>query len=129
MYEFICRPYGVVTLDEIYKLSDQDSGCKQAIEKFYIKNPVDKYFSKYLLKLRQTYHIEFKDNRCVVYAKGKMSYSEILLRKGIAVVKPKFKDKEFKDSFKQSQKYAEDNKNGIYKDETFEKCRSELNQI
>lgn len=126
MYEFICRPYGVITLEELYRRAETNSPCQQSINRFYIKNPMRKYFAQSLLKLRQTYHIEFRKDSCVLYAKGKLSMSETLIKNGLAFKKPKFNDEEFEHSFTQAQNYAERLEIGLFKEKIQNKCVSEL---
>ncbi len=122
MYEFICRPYGVLTLQQLHKKADTNSSCQKAIEVFFKKNPLDKYYAQNLLKQSQTYHVEFKDSMCVLYASGKMSMSELLLKKGLALNILDFEDKEFKHSFKNAQNYAKNKKVGLFKEKIQEKC-------
>jgi hypothetical protein len=126
MYEFICRPYGVITLEELFSRSETNSPCQKSINEFYLKNPMQRYFAQNILKNRQTYHLEFKQNSCVLYAKGKLSMSELLIKNGLAFKKPKFKDEEFEHSFTQAQNYAKRLEIGLFKEKIQNKCVSEL---
>ncbi len=126
MYEFTCRPYGVVTLEELYAKEELDPACKKSVIEYYIENPMDKYVSENLLKNRQMYHIEPIDKRCILYARGKSTLSEILVKKGLAVVKPKLENEEFFHRLVQTQKYAQDKKNGLFKDDKLIECIAEL---
>ena len=126
MYEFVCRPYGVLTLEELYKMAELDSVCKKSIDEFYLKNPLSRYYSQNILKNRQLYHIEFKGDRCILYAKGKTTISELLLKKGLAVKKPRFQDEEFEHNFTQTQEYAKSLKLGLFKNKITKKCITEL---
>jgi len=128
MYEFICRPYGVITIDELYNKAEPNSECKQSIQSYYKKKPLEKYYSQSLLKIRQVYHIEFRQNMCLLYANGKMSMSELLLKKGLALNIPNFADEEFKHSFENAQKYARSNKKGLFKENIEKKCIPYLNK-
>ena len=123
---FICRPYGVLSLDQLYKQSSLKSQCKEKIQSYYLANPQDYYFLQNLLKRGQWYHIEFKKESCVVYAKGQYSISELLLLRGLAVRKPNFRDLEFKASFYKAQKIARAKKVGIWKDEIVKSCLDEM---
>lgn len=127
-YTFYCTPYGVITLDELYENSKMNSKCKQSIQGFYKRHPDLKYFTMELLKIRQMYHIEFKDKECVVYAKGEVTLSEILLKEGLAVNKPKFKDEEFQYLFEKAQQSAKLSKKGIWGEKVLKDCIAELNQ-
>ena len=128
-YDFLCNAYGVVSIEDLYLESKIDSECKKSINKFYRQNPNSKYFSANILKLRSNYHIEFRNNRCILYAKGLNTLSEMLLVNGLAIKKSMFKDKEFDYSFNQAQISAKVNKVGIYKNEIKSKCVSELSAV
>ena len=122
-YSFTCRPYGVVTLEDVYKATDVSTVCKKKIVKFYIQNPKLKYFSIRLLKLFQMYHIDVKkDLRCVIYAKGMKTLSELLIEKGLAIKKPYLKDEIFKYRFETAQKGASYHKRGLFKDPILKNC-------
>ena len=125
-YNFYCSPYGIHTLESLYKQSKPDSLCKKSIDKFYINNPNLKYFSADILHLKQRYHINIKENKCILYAKGELSLSELLLKKGLAVLKAKFKDKEFAYKFKSAQTQAKFIKNGLWDTDIQKNCISEI---
>ena len=128
MSEFICRPYGVITLEELFKRATLNSPCRKTIKKFFSKNPLDRYFSQNLLKNRQTYHVEFRKNRCVLYANSKESLSELLLKNGLAFKEAGFNDEEFNHSFTQAQDYAPRLKIGFYKERVEYECEQEINK-
>lgn len=128
LYEFICRPYGVITVDELYNRAEFNSECKKNIQEFYLQNPMSKYFTQNLLKNRQLYHIEFKEEKCILYAKGKMTMSELLVKNGLALKNPLVKSEEFEYSLIQAQIYAKENKIGLFKNNISDKCISELNK-
>ena len=121
-YSFYCQPYGVVTLEDIYRSSKASDICKQKVIKFYIKNPKSKYFSQTLLKLFQMYHVEFKDEKCILYANGRKTLSEALIENGLAVKKPYLKDEIFKYIFDEAQRRASYHKRGLFKDEVLKNC-------
>ena len=125
-YDFLCRTYGVLTLDELYEKSVVGSVCQKSIREFYAKNPTTLSFTDSLLKQRQLYNIEFKDNRCILYANGQVVLSEILLRNGLAVLKPRFKDKEYRYLLNAAQNYAKKSEIGLFKNKITNKCISEL---
>lgn len=125
-YNFYCTPYGVITLEKLYKNSKIDSKCKVSIESFYEKHPNLEYFTMKLLKVRQMYHLEFKNKECVIYAKGQKTLSEILLSEGLAVNKPMFKDEEFKFLFERAQINAKLLEKGIWGEKVLKDCIAEL---
>ena len=123
---FYCKPYGVISIDKLYANSSNASSCQRSIDVFYKKNPYSRYFAQNLLKIKQTYHIEYKNDSCVVYAKGAKTYSELLLESGLAVMKPLFKDEEFSSSFKKAQVRAKSSKLGMWKNNLLIDCTAEL---
>jgi hypothetical protein len=125
-YAFYCKPYGVVTLEELYKNSVAKSACRRDIQTFYLRDPEAKYYAEILFKQNQNYHIEFKDDRCVVYAQGETSYSELLLAHGLGLMKPNFRDKEFRAVFNQAQKKAQYLKKGLFGSTILKSCESAL---
>lgn len=125
-YSFYCSPYGVTSLEILHKRSKSDSLCKKSIDVFYNKNPNLKYFTNNALHLKQSYHISFKQNKCLLYARGEVSLSELLLKNGLAVLEPKFKDEEFVYRFKESELEAKFEKKGLWDTDIHKNCISEL---
>ena len=125
-YTFECRPYGLITLEKIYETSKTKSMCRNSIDNFYKKNPKSKFYVDSLLEYKQLYHVEIKDTTCILYAKGQMTLSEILLAKGLAVLKPTFKDEEFDSSFTLAQRKAKMDKKGLWKEKIFSSCAEEI---
>ena len=128
-YEFSCRPYGIITIDELYLQAKANSICEKSVSEFYRQNPKAKYFSSLLLKIRQNYHVGFRNNRCIIYANGLNSLSELLLKEGLAIKKTMFKDKEFDYLFTEAQIDAKENKIGMYKNKIKNKCISEVFEL
>jgi len=125
-YNFYCQPYGVVSLEKLYSNSTNGSICQKNIDMFYKKNPDLKYYSDTILHLKQRYHIDFKNGSCVLYAKGQLTLSEILIKKGLALVEPMFKDDEFISSFKKSELEAMLDKRGLWNSDIKKSCISEF---
>jgi len=123
---FYCRPYGVISIDKLYASSLKDSSCKESVEILYKKNPNLRYFTQNILKIKQMYHIEYKKESCIIYAKGAKSYSELLLENGLAVIKPLFIDEEFSSSFQKAENRAKSSKLGIWKSDLLTQCIAEL---
>jgi len=119
---FGCNAYGIVSLEELYHDANTSDVCKSKIQRFYLKNPHLQYFSATLLDLKQLYHLEFRERKCIMYAQGQMTLSELLLKNGLALVKPVFQDKEFRYLYKKAQKNAQVNEKGIWGDETLSEC-------
>lgn len=122
---FECKPYGVITLDTLYKAASVDSSCRKRVEAFYIKNPNSKFFSDALLKTMQMYHLEFKDKTCVLYANGQKTLSELLLAEGLAFTKPQFLDDEYKAIFYKAQMNAKLSNSGLWEENILKDCMVE----
>lgn len=127
-FNFNCKPYGVITVDELYVNTTSDSKCKKSVLEFYKKNPNARYFSLNLLKIKQMYHLEVREKECLVFAQGEKSLSEILLENGLAFQKPHFKDKEYKFIFYQAQQRAKYTKKGLWSENIMVNCISEINK-
>lgn len=127
-YSFECKPYGVITLEKLYNDAKEGSFCKENIEKFYKKYPKLKYYSDSILKSKQQYHIEIKETKCIIYAKGEITLSELLLTKGLAIKSPSLKDEEFENYFTLAQRKAKIEKNGLWGEQIFSSCIEELSK-
>ena len=123
---YSCRPYGVVTLNKLHQNSNSDSMCKKSIEQFYIQNPDSQYLALNLLKIKQMYHLEFRENRCILFAKGEKSLSEILLERGVALLRPDFKDEVYGVLYKRAQDKAKFLKRGLWGENITKECIVEL---
>ncbi len=121
-YSFYCKPYGVIALEEIYYKESLPPICKNRLDKFYIQNPDLKYFSLRLLKVKQTYHLSFKDETCIIYASGLKTLSESLVENGLAVNKLLREDDEFKYPLRSAQEKAVFSKKGMFKDKILSNC-------
>ena len=124
-----CAPYGVFTLTQVYNKKDLSQGCRVMIEKFFRSHPKVRYFSEYKLHYRQYYMIEPKKNgECIFNAKGRRSFSELLLLNGAAALQKGFKDDEYRHKFTQAQNSAHVNKKGIWSEPKLKKCLLEYMQ-
>jgi len=125
-FTFTCTPYGVIALEKLYKDSPQNSECRKSIERLYRKNPNLQYYISEILKYKQLYHIEIKEKSCLVYVKGEVSLSEVLLKNGLAINRLTFRDEEFRTYFKKAQIAAKREEKGLWKEKVFEYCIKEL---
>ncbi len=110
-YTFTCKPYAILGVDDI---SQNDKECYDEVLKYYSLYPNDFYKVYKFLKVEQMYHIEFKNNQCIIYVRGQKTLTELLLREGLAVLEPHFMDREFEARFKKSQQLAKEKEVGIY---------------
>jgi len=125
-YHFICKTYGVISIEELKFANENNDVCQNSIKKLYKKNIHLKYISQYILKVRQMYHFEFKNNECLLYSNGQKTLSEILLEEGVAIMRPRFKDREFQYSFMKAQSRAKYDKKGMWSENIPGKCLAEL---
>ena len=125
-YSFRCIPYGVLSLERLYSNSKLTSRCQKSIYDFYKKYPDLKYYAQRILKREQMYHVEFKNQECILYASGEKTFSELLLENGLAVINPMFRDEEFKYVFNKAQLNAKMNKYGMFKENIINNCIVEL---
>ena len=127
-YTFTCKPYGVIAIEKLYNTSPKNSECRKSIERFYRKNPNLQYFAERILKYKQLYHIEIKEKTCLVYVRGEISLSELLLKNGLAINKVDFRDENFRNYFLNAQKAARLEKKGLWKEKVFENCIKNLSE-
>ncbi|WP_373035934.1 hypothetical protein [Sulfurimonas sp.] len=125
-YTFECKPYGILTLEKLYSAAKEGSSCQTAIDEFYTKKPKLKYYSDMILERKQRYHIEIKDTECIIYAKGQVTLSELLLNEGLAIKRPTLKDEEFDEYFTLAQRKAKIEKKGLWGEKIFSSCIEEL---
>jgi len=76
--------------------------------------------------LEQRYHIGFKKTLCILYSNGQLTWSENLLKRGAAILKPRFNDEEFVHSFQQAEFSAKTKKDGLWASDIQKNCISEL---
>jgi len=123
---FYCDAYAVIGVDKLAMNSSVDSTCKKSLGGFYKRNPQTKYYSQELLKVLQTYHVEFKEEKCIVFAQGEITLSELLLKEGLAVLEPNFKDDEYKAIFRNAQISAKMNRKGLWGESIMRDCIAEI---
>jgi hypothetical protein len=121
-YSFSCKPYGIRTFDEILSTNKSDKRCRQLLKTFYIKHPKLYSLHHRYLHRKSFYHVEYINNSCLVYAKGKTTFSEILLKEGMAFVDKSLENKILKPKFISLQNYAKDKKKGVFSDSELMNC-------
>ena len=121
-YQFDCKPYGILTIDELYKEAKLDSTCKETISSFYTKRKDMLHYTESKMKIMQSYPLKFKNNRCIISIEGEKSLAEFLLQEGLAVKKPKLKDKENEFYLFKAQYEAKITKKGIWGKNIIKEC-------
>ena len=123
---YLCKPYGVWTLDRVVKNSHITPVCKKALDDFILHNPKLHRFAWYVMHLEEGYRVEFRDKECIIYLGSKQTLSEALLQAGAAIEQPGFSDEEFRYRFYQALRAAKVNKRGIWSDAKLQSCMSEF---
>lgn len=114
----LCQPFGIKSLEMIQQQTPNQQECQKAVQAMYQKNPSVKYFAKKKLHLQQTYHFNLIEKKCVLYANGPESYSEMLLAEGLAVIDESFDDKEWNEKLKKAYMRGMKDKKGIHHENT-----------
>jgi len=125
-YKYRCTPYGVYTLEELYRNAKEDSTCRKSIESFYKKKPDLFNYSYKMLNTFQSYPMIFKNQKCVINVAGEKSYSEFLLEEGLALKVPTKLDIEYDFLFLKVQKEAEREKKGLWSVNISKECASSI---
>lgn len=110
----VCEPFGIVTLEKMLLSAASPQECRSAIEAFYTSHPHQKQYAREHLFLQQSYHYETIEQGCVLNANGLESYSEMLLREGLALVDPAFNNKEWNAKLKRAEFGATKEKIGLH---------------
>jgi hypothetical protein len=118
----ICKPFGVRTLEEIAGDRRTNTLCKALFEGYAKRNPGSRQYAASTLKRFQFYRIEPVQERCILYAKGRVSYSEMLLHEGLAVIKRGEVKRELRRSFERAEAGARKNRRGIWKEALAVEC-------
>ncbi len=116
-----CSPFGIKPLEILMK-EEGNSECAQSIQAFYRSHPHEKAFAREHLHLHQQYHYEQYPYGCVLYSNGAESYSEQLLNEGLAIIDPKFDQKEWNTKLRRANTRAKVLKKGLYEGEMGTKC-------
>lgn len=125
-FTFLCEPYGLLSVDQVLSDEKSNNHCKNSVKKFYQNHLELEYLAYEYLKVKQFYHLKFKNKQCLIYAQGLKTYSEILLQEGLALLSKGFKDEEFLYEFQKAQEGAKLNKKGIYSDKEVLDCVNSL---
>jgi len=122
-----CEPFGVITLEKMALNGVNPQECRSAIESYYRAHPHDKSFAREHLHIQQSYHYETIKGGCVLYANGIETYSEMLLRNGLALIDPAFDNSEWNGKLKRSHQGAQIQKNGLHDTQIRAFCIKEEN--
>ncbi len=123
---YLCKPYGIWTLDRVLKNTHITPVCKKVLDDFILHNPKLHHFVWYMMQIEEGYRVEFRGKECIIYLRSKRTLSEALLQAGVAIEQPGFSDEEFGYRFYQALRAAKVNKRGIWSDAKLQSCMSEF---
>ncbi|MBU1658883.1 thermonuclease family protein [bacterium] len=125
---FYCKHYGIVTLEKLYSHTSLSSTCQDSIQRLYKRDPNAKQFTDNILMLKQLYHVEHKDQECLLFVRGEVTLSELLLENGLALMKPGLKDDVYEYLFFKAQLEAKNEKRGMWNEDILRNCMEALYQ-
>jgi len=117
-----CIPYGVITLEGLAAEAALKEACRQRINDYFRQAPEDADFGSRQLKPQQFYRIERRETGCILYARGRRSYAELLLESGLALVREGFDDALWYARYQRAQEGARRHRRGIWSDPYWAEC-------
>lgn len=117
-----CIPFGIITLEQMAENSVTPKECQDHIDRFYRFHPHERRFAKEHLYLQQSYHFELLNKECVIYTNATESYSEILLRQGLAIRNSRLDHAEWNGKLKRAEEGAMRSKSGLHETEISKFC-------
>jgi hypothetical protein len=122
----ICIAYAIVSFDMLFNASKNNELCRKTLLQYYKKHPKEKNFAKNYFHINQQYAFERKDSSCIIYAQGKRSYAELLLKNGMAIVAKGFRDEVIKFKYKRIENQAKIEKKGLWDNPILRNCISQI---
>jgi hypothetical protein len=119
---FSCSAYGITVLHKIAQTKQINPICQDEIKKFFDTDPTKLSVASKYLHVKSFYDLIYVKGQCLIYASGQKSLSEILLENGLAVIEHGFHDEEFDALFLKAQRHAQENKLGVWSDNTLKIC-------
>lgn len=116
-----CEPHGIKTLEWMIRDAATPSECQKSVDAFYYTHPHERLYAQEHVHLHQTYHYE-KSEGCILYANGPESYSEMLLKEGLAVVDDKYNNSEWNEKLKRALLRGQKKKERIHDSDILQKC-------
>lgn len=118
-----CEPHGIKTLEWLIRDAASQGECQKSVDAFYISHPHERQYAQEHLHLYQTYHYEIKDKEgCILYANGPESYSEMLLKEGLAIMDDKYNNTEWNAKLKRALMRGKSKKERINDSDILQKC-------
>lgn len=122
--EFICKPYGIQSINELISSVETNSSCMNYLQDFRKSYPKEKFFAQMRLHVQQKYSVEGIDGKCLLYLSSSHTYSEAILEAGYArmPITLKHDDSFLKYRFKRALQRAKSSKLGIWSDVNVRNC-------
>jgi hypothetical protein len=120
-----CEPFGIIPLEKMAATAPDPKTCQATINTYYLSYPSNRLFARRTLHLQQSYHFERIKGGCVLYANGVESYSEMLLRSGLALMDPAFDNAEWNSKLKKALQRGEKEKMGLHATQIRKVCIKE----
>ncbi len=117
-----CEPHGIKTLEWMIRDAATPAECQKSIEVFYYAHPHERLYAQEHLHIYQRYHYEKNDKGCILYANGPESYSEMLLKEGLATVDEQYDDREWNAKLKRALLRGQKKEESIHDTDILEKC-------
>lgn len=109
-----CEPFGIIPLEKMVQNGFNPQECQKEIALFHKSHPHLKSYAKEQLSLQMTYHYETIPQGCILYANGPESYSEMLLKEGLAIRDRQFNNNEWNGRLKKAEEGAVRAKKGLH---------------
>lgn len=117
-----CEPHGIKTLEWMIRDAATPAECQKSIEAFYYAHPHERLYAQEHLHIYQWYHYEKNNKGCILYGNGPESYSEMLLKEGLATVDEQYDDREWNAKLKRALLRGQKKKESIHDTDILEKC-------
>lgn len=117
-----CVPHGIKTLEWMIRDASTPAECQKSVDAFYYAHPHERLYAQEHLDIYQRYHYEKSDKGCILYANGPESYSEMLLKEGLAIVDEDYNDSEWNAKLKRALLRGQKKKERIHDTDILEKC-------
>lgn len=110
----VCEPFGVLTLERMVRESFTPDECRKEVEGYYTSHPHERRYAHEHLYPKHAYRFEQTQEGCILYANGAESYSEMLLREGLAIVNPRLDNREWRGRLERIESGALQHKRGLH---------------
>lgn len=117
-----CVPHGIKTLEVLIRDAPSPEVCQKSVDAFYDAHPHERLYAQEHLHLYQKYRYEKNDQGCILYANGPESYSEMLLKEGLAILDEKYNNREWNEKLKRALIRGQKKKERIHDSDILEKC-------